>query len=35
MSLEGNRVEGDGDDNFVDIWEQVKWAIVESARKSL
>ena len=32
-SLDGKRVEGDGDNNFEHLWEQVKWAIVESARR--
>ena len=31
-SLEGKRVEGDGD-NVEHMWEQVKWAMVESTRK--
>ena len=30
-SLEGKKVEGDGDDNFEHMWEQVKRAMVESA----
>ena len=31
--LEGKRVEWDGDDNVKDVWKQVKWAMVESARE--
>ena len=30
--LEGKRV-GDGDDNVEHMWEQVKWAMIESARE--
>ena len=32
-SLEGKELEWDGDDNVEHMWEQVKWAIVESARE--
>ena len=32
-SLEGKGVECDEDDNFKQMWEQVKWAMVESARE--
>ena len=32
-SLEGMGVEWDGDDNVEHMWEQVKWAMVESARE--
>ena len=32
-SLEGKRVEGEGDNNVAHKWEQVKWAMVESARE--
>ena len=32
-SLEGKRVEGDGDNNVEHMWEQVKRAIVERARE--
>ena len=31
--LEGKRVEWDGENNVVHMWEQVKRAIVESARE--
>ena len=30
---EGKGVEWDGDSNVEHMWEQVKWAMVESARK--
>ena len=33
LGLEGNGVEWYGDDNIKYMWEQVKWAMVESARK--
>ena len=33
MSLEENRVEWDGENNVKQIWEQVKWTMVESARE--
>ena len=29
---EGKGVEWDGDSNVEDMWEQIKWAMVESAR---
>ena len=32
-SLEGKRVKGDRDNNVEHMWEQVKWAMVESARE--
>ena len=32
-SLEGKGVEWDGDDNVEHMWEQVKWAMVKSARE--
>ena len=32
-SLEGERIEGHGDDNAKYMWEQVKWAMVESERE--
>ena len=32
-SLEGKGVEFDGENNVEHIWEQVKWAKVESARE--
>ena len=32
-SLEGKELECDGDNNVEDMWEQVKRAIVESARE--
>ena len=32
-SLEGKGIELDGDDNVEHMWEQVKWAMVESARE--
>ena len=32
-SLEGKRVEWDGDNNVEHMWEQVKRAMVESARE--
>ena len=32
-SLEGGRVEGDGDNNAEHMWEEVKRAMVESARE--
>ena len=32
MSLEGKGVEWDGDDNVEHMWEQIKRAMVESAR---
>ena len=32
-SLEGKSVEGDGDNNIEHMWEQVKWTMVECARK--
>ena len=32
-SLEGKGVEWDGDDNVEHMWDQVKWAMVESARE--
>ena len=32
-SLKGKGVEWDGDNNVEHIWEQVKWATVESARE--
>ena len=31
-SLEGKRVEGDGDNNVKHMWEQVKRAMVEKKR---
>ena len=34
-SLEGKRVEWDGENNFEHMWEQVKWAMVESASEVL
>ena len=30
-SLEGKRVEWDGENNVKHMWEQAKWAMVESA----
>ena len=33
MSLEGKRVEWDGENNVEYMWEWVKWAVVESARE--
>ena len=27
-SLEGKKIEWDGDDNVEDMWEQVKWAMI-------
>ena len=32
-SLEGKGVEWDGDNNVEHMWEQVKWAMVESVRE--
>ena len=32
-SLEGKAVEWDGDKNVEDMWDQVKWGMVERARK--
>ena len=32
-SLEEKKVEWDGDNNIKHIWEQVKWAMGESARE--
>ena len=32
MSLEGKGVKWDGDNNVEHMWEQVKWAMMESAR---
>ena len=32
-SLEGKRVEWDGENNVKHVWEQVKWAMVESASR--
>ena len=32
-SLEGKGAEWDGDNNVEHMWEQVKWAMVESARE--
>ena len=32
-SLEGKGVEWNGDNNVEHMWEQVKWAMVESARE--
>ena len=32
-SLEGKELEWDGDNNVEHMWEQVKWAMVESARE--
>ena len=32
-SLQGNRVEEDGENNVEHMWEQVKQAMVESARE--
>ena len=32
-TLEGKELEWDGDDNIKHMWEQVKWAMVESARE--
>ena len=31
--LEGKGVKSDGDDNVEHMWEQVKWAMVESAKE--
>ena len=32
-SLEGKRVEWDGGNNVEHMWDQVKWAMVESTRE--
>ena len=32
-SLEGNKVDWEGGSNVEHMWEQVKWAMVESARE--
>ena len=32
-SLEGKKVEWDGENNVEHMWEQVKWTMVESARE--
>ena len=32
-SLEGKELEWDGDNNAEHMWEQVKWAVVESVRE--